>query len=361
MTTATTPGVAFLTVPNLVTCSEVTIEWTYNATLPPTSVYPLVVTNIGVEQSGLHLREYPLVSRQSTAVVNTTLAAVNASTGRFDWPKVNIPQGWYRMNIYATAGIIPSNVFNVTNGLDVSCVVTPLQSSLPPSSSTLPLTPASTDTPSSTNSPSVTTTPVVMAVSHVKRNAIIAGTVTGGIVLFAVAVLCLYRWYHRRKTRIRNPSPATGPRNKGQQPRREHHKSDSSGAILSFDKEHPRHLSMSEEDSDLEKFYLADRRFLQNPPLTAPQRPRSTRIEPMVAAASFDSYDSDQPRPSTSPSPSHNSSPRTRRTSRKPVPVYDPKEFPPESNGAPLSGLPGTTVDRKPTFLLVPDLPKRRG
>jgi hypothetical protein len=47
----------------------------------------------------------------------------------------------------------------------------------------------------------------------------------------------------------------------------------------------------------------------------------------MVIKPSFESYSSVQSRPSTSPSHSRPQTDRTRRASRKPVPVYDPSEF----------------------------------
>jgi hypothetical protein len=358
MTTVTTPALAFLTVPNLVTCSEVTIEWTYNATTPPTYDYPLVVTNIGIDQSGNSRREYPLISRrQSTAVVNATLAAVNASAGRFDWPKVNIPQGWYRMDIYATAGVIPSNTFNVTNGLDVSCIAAALQPSTPPSSSTSHPTPASTDSPSSTNGPPVTTS-LVMASSSVKWKAIVGGVV-GGVAVIMIIIVLAVLWLCRRKTRTRNATPATMPRNKGQQFKGNHNQSDSTGAILPFgskgNKGNSRQLSTSEDDFDSEKSAVADHDTAPKFPLTTPTRP-SRRPASMMVTPSFESYESVQSRPSTSPAHPRQPPNRARRASRKPVPLYDPNEFPtPESNDIPLSGLPETVSDGTRKYYLIPD------
>lgn len=360
MTTVAAPGIAFLTVPNLLTCSEVTIQWTYNATTPPTYDYPLVVTNIGVDQSGLNRKEYPLVSRQSTTLVNMTLAAVNASTGKFDWSKVDIPQGWYRMNIYATAGAIPSNIFNVTNGLDVSCVVTPSQSSTS-SSSTSPTTPASTDFPPSTIGPSVTTTPLIVGNSSVKRGAI-AGGVVGGAVLFLIAAFALWL-FRRRKTRTRNTSRTSVSRTKGN-----HNLSDSTGAILPLggkgNRGNSRQLSTSEEDFTSEKSAVADDHALPNLPPNVATRPHSRSSTPgrrhasMFVTSSFESCDSVRPRPSTSPSHPRHSHHRTRRTSRKPVPAYDPSEFPTaELNDIPSPGSPDSVSGGAKMFYLIPDPP----
>ena len=364
MTTVTTPDIVFLTVPYLVTCSEVTIQWTYNATTPPTSDYPLVVTNIGLDQSGLNRRGYPLASRQRTTVVNTTLAAVNVSTGKFYWPKVNVPQGWYRMNIYAKAGVILSNPFNVTNGLDTSCVVAQPQPSIPASSSISPATPTSPDSLSSTNGLPVATKPSVVGNSSVRKGAIAGGVVGGVIFLLLIAAVVI--WLHpRRKTRARKATPS---RTKGRPFGGDHDPSDSTGAILplgdqGFKGNPPR--SWSEDfTSDKDKYAAVNHDTLPRLPSTAVAKSYSKsstsgrRPTSMIVKPSFESYDSVQSRPSTAPSHSRPPPNRIRRTSRKPVPEYDPNEFStPESNDIPLSGLSETTPGGIKTYHLIPDAP----
>jgi hypothetical protein len=357
-------NISFLTVPNLVTCSEVTIQWTYNGTTPSTPNYPLVVTNIGVSQSGLSRREVPLVARQSTTTVNTTLAVVNASTGRFNWPKVNIPQGWYRMDIYATSGVIPSNTFNVTNGLDVSCVVAPSQPSV--SSSLTSLTPNSTyslfPSTSSTSSTSVTTSTVIVGNSSVKRRAIVGGVVGGVALLTLIAAVALWL-SHRRRKRTRNATPpSTLSRIKGQACKANHNSSDSTGAILPLGRgswQNSRQLSILGDDFASEKFAVADDDTMPRLPSVAATRsyPTSSRRPTSMIQPSFESCES---RPSSPPSNNSRYPPdRTRRASRKPVPVYDPSEFPgSDPNGIPLSDSPesilggGTKV-----YYIIPDAP----
>ena len=363
MSTVTPPEISFFAVPNLVTCSEVIIQWTYNPIAPPTTDYPLVITNIGVDQSGFNRREYPLVSRQSTPVVNTTLATINASTGKFDWPKANIPQGWYRMNIYATAGIIPSNIFKVTNGLDVSCIVTPSQSSIPPNSS---LAPPSTGSPSSTNGPPATTNSLAMNNPSAKRNAIVGGVV-GGVAFFLLVAAFLVWLSRRMKAGTRNTTPST--KTGVQQFRGNHNPSDSTGAILSFDDKgyrgNPRRSSTSEEDYTFKKSTVVDHDTPPKFPLAAttisyskPSTPGRRPTSMVSIEHSFESRESVQPRPSSSPSYSVHPPNRARRASRKPVPVYDLSEFStPESSDIPLSDPPQTISGGARTYYLIPDPP----
>lgn len=351
MTTAPTPDIVFLTVPNLLTCSEVTIQWTFNATTPSTSDhYPLVVTNIGIDQGGLDRREHPLVARQTTAAVNTTLTVIDVSTGKFDWPKVNIPQGWYRMNIYATAEAIPSNIFNVTNGLDVSCVVTPSQSSIPPSSSTSPATPTSTGSPSSINSPSVTTSPLVVGNSSVKTGAI-AGGAAGGVVVLLLIVAIVVRLSRRRRARTRN---------KGQTFRGHRSQLDSKMEIPPFDVEGKQACQFSNPEDYApapEKIAVAEDHTLPTLPLTPGLYSKSSASSNRPTSVIRPSFDSEQVRPRPSTSPPYSQS-RGQRTTRKPVPAYDPDEFPTNgSNSIPLSCPPGTIQGGGGRYLIYPDLP----
>lgn len=369
MTTTTAADITFLTVPNLVTCSEVTIQWTYNGTTPPTSNYSLVVTNIGINQNGLNSREYPLVPRQRTAVVNTTLAAVNVSAAKFDWVKVNIPQGWYRMNIYAPTVVVPSNIFNVTNGLDVSCVATTSQS-LISSSSTSPTHPASSySTPYTTSQTATTSIPtsgVAAGISSARKRAIAGGVVGGTAVLALIAVIALWL-SRRRKARTRNATPPTAClKTKGQPPKGGHSSSDSTGAILQYggNKESSRQLSTSSEDFTSEKSAVPDDDTMPKPPSIAATRSHSTqasskRPTSMAVQPSFESYESAQSRSPTSPSNYRYPPDRSRRASRKPVPTYDPSEFPvSEADDIPLSDPPETMFGGGTNiYYIIPDAP----
>ncbi|KAF9788142.1 hypothetical protein BJ322DRAFT_1047256 [Thelephora terrestris] len=362
MTTAA--NTAFLTVPNLLTCSAVTIEWTYNGTTTPASNYPLVVSNIGVSQSGPSRRGYPLAARQSTAVVNVTLAEINVSTGNFTWPKVNIPQGWYRMDIYAPEGVIPSNTFNVTNGLDFSCVVAPPQSSISPSSSVSTTTSSHSSPLSPATSPTNTSTVLAADNSSVRRRTIAGGVIGGVAILLLIAAVALLL-SRRRKTRTRGTiPPATFARSKGQPSRANHEPSDSTGAILPFDggsKDNSRQLSTSDEDFASEKSAVTDHDTMPKLPSIAVTRSRSTtsqRPASMIVKPSFESYESAQSRPSTSPPHSRYPPDRSRRASRKPVPVYNPSEFPnSETNDMPPSCPPETALGGSKVYYLIPDAP----
>lgn len=358
-----TTNITIFTVPNLLTCSTVTIQWVYNGTTPPTSNYSLVVTNIGVNQGGPSRREHPLVPRQSTTVVNTTLAAVNVTTGEFEWIKVNIPQGWYLMNIYAPAGPVPSNVFNVTNGLDVSCVVGLSQSSISPSSSLVTST-----SPSQAASP--TNTALVTTSTPTVQKGAIAGGAVGGVVVLAL-IAALFLWLsRRRKARARKVTPSVAcPRTKGQPSKGNHTPSDSTGAILRYGgnkQNSPRQLSMSEGDCTSEKSAAAEDTMPKLPSIAAarshskPSSPTSdVRPASMVVKPSFESYDSVQSPSSTSPAHSRYPPDRSRRASRKPVPAYNPNEFPrSEPNDIPLSDSPDTVLGNgTKIYYIIPDAP----
>ncbi|KAF9653726.1 hypothetical protein BDM02DRAFT_3265434 [Thelephora ganbajun] len=386
-TTIPTDEIVFSTVPSLTTCSQVTIGWAYHGTTPPTSNYPLVVTNIGIDQGSLSRREYPSVSRRSATVVNMTLSAINPSLDKFDWLKVNIPQGRYRLDVYTTVEVLSSNLFNVTNGVDVSCLVAPSQSSILSSSAPSVTPPFPTHSTSSTNNPSI---PVVGNLSVSKG--VIAGAIVSGVAVLAlIAVIALWA-LRRRRTIARNATPpGSVPRTKGQASRGLHNPSDSTGTILPFgggNQENSPQFSTSEEDFASEKSTVAfDDNKLNLTPIvatrsyskssTSSRRPVSMTVKP-----SFESRETVQSRPSrqprrsldssmvppnkttlapSPPSPSHPRYPsdRTRRASRKPVPVYDPSEFPSsESNDIPLSARPETDLSGgAKIYYLIPDAP----
>ena len=363
--------IVFAVISNLTTCSGATIEWMYNRPDPPSSNYPLVVTNIGVDQGTPLRREYPLVSRQGTTAVNKTLININAAMQRANWTQVNVPQGWYRLDFYASTKVLSSNVFAVTNGPDVSCLVAPSQT---PSSTPPP--PSST----STGSPSDTSPTSVPVRSSVNTGAI-AGGVVGGVgllALIAALVLCVF---HRRNSRSRNATP-TGSMNrtKGQGSKGFHNPSDSTGAIL------PNSPHMSDADFDPEKSAVAYDHTKPSLTIMAPTRAysesstSSKRPASMTVQPCFESREMAHPRPprvprhsldgslvpphktAIPPSPSSLASPRypsdrARRASRKPVPAYDESEFSSIiSNDIPLAGRSETSIGTK-VYYITPDVP----
>jgi len=373
--------IVFSTVPSLTTCSSATITWSYNATTLVTSFWPLVVTDVNIDQEGLSRRGYSLASRRSTTTVNMTLSTIHPSMGMFQWPNVNVSQGRYRLDVYAPARVMSSNVFNVTNGPDTSCLAGSLQSSTQPSSGTYISTSSSTSNPS-------TTPPITVPGGSVHKG-LIAGTVVSGVaILSLIAAAAL--WVFRRRNAT---SPGSAPKTKGQSSKALHHQIDSTGAILPFvgrNQEFPQ-SSASEDDSHSEKTAVVyDHTKPSSPSIAATKtysrsslssrRPVSMAVKPSfesretiqsnMSRQTHRSLDSSAVRPnntvfpSSSPSPPHPRYPtdRTRRASRKPVPVYDPNEFPgTESNGIPLSGRSEMGVlDRKQTFYLVPDPPLER-
>ena len=377
-TTIQTDEIVFSTVPSLTTCSSTTITWAYVATTPVTSFWPLVVTDVGIDQEGHSRRGYPLLFRRS-AVINVTLAAIHPSMGAFQWPSVSIPQGRYRLDVYASAKVMSSNVFNVTNGSDTSCLAGSFQSSIQPSSGT------SISTPSSTGNPSAIPPTTVPGGSMHKG--LIAGTAVSGVaILFLIAAVAL--WVFRRRNAT---SPGSAPGTKGQLSKALHHQMDSIGATLPFvgrNQENFPQSSASEDDSHSEKTaVIYDQTKPSAPSIAAAKtysrsslssrRPVSMAVKPSfesretiqsnMSRQTHRSLDSSAVRPNntafpySSPSSPHPRYPtdRTRRASRKPVPVYDPNEFPgAESNGIPLSGRSEMgLLDRKQTFYLIPDPP----
>lgn len=269
------------------------------------------------------------------------------------------------MNIYAPAGPIPSNVFNVTNGLDVSCVVGLSQSSTLSSSSLVTSTsPSPSQSVSPTNTVFVTT-----PTTTVQKGAIAGGVVGGGVVLVLIAALFLWlSWRRKARARKVTPLPA-GPRSKRQPPKGNHTPSDSTGAILQYggNRQNSRQLSTSEEDCSSEKSAVADDTMPKLPSIAFPTRSHPQPSSPtsdrrptsMVVKPSFESYDSVQSRPSTSPAHSRYPPDRSRRASRKPVPAYNPTEFPrTEPNDIPPSSSPETNLGNgTKIYYLIPDAP----
>lgn len=363
--------IVFSVISNLTTCSGATIEWTYYRHSPPSSNYPLVVTNIGVDQGSPRRRAYPLVPRQGPAAVNITIASVNATVEKVNWTQVNVPQGWYRLDFYASTKVLSSNAFTVTNGPDLSCLAVP-----PQHPSSTPPPPAGTP---STDSISLTSSTPVTGGSSVNTGAIAGGAVGGVGFLAVIAGLVLWV-FRRRKSRARNATP-TGPvpRTKGQGSKGFHNPSDSRGAIL------PNSPQLSEADSDPEKSAVVYDNTKPSVAVIAPSRSysksstSSKRPASMTVQPSFESRETVQSRPPRvprysldgaavppnktmiPPSPSfphpRQPSDRTRRASRKPVPAYDESEFSSfGSNDIPLSGRSETSLGTK-VYYITPDAP----
>jgi len=375
--------IIFSAVPNLTTCTRTTIVWTYSWPFPPRMIYPLVVTNIGVDQGGLRRRDYPLVPRQGTAVVNMTLANINAGLERVDWTQVNVPQGRYRLDFYALTRVLSSNVFTVTNGPDMSCLVAVSQPpTLPSSTQQLPSSTPPSSTPSSTPSTNASSSIPVAGGSSVNKG-VIAGAVIGGVGVLALIALLVLWVSRRRNSRARNATPpGFAPRTRGQGSRR-FNSSDSTGAIL------PISPQLSESDFDHEKSAVAYHNTSPDLAITVPIRSysksstSSKRPASMTVQPSFESRETVQSRQSRilrrsldggatppdkatfPPSPSSPSRPRhpsdrTRRGSRKAVPAYDESEFSGfGSNDIPLAGRSETKFGRK-VYYITPDVPLDR-
>lgn len=339
--TVLTDEVVFSTVPRLTTCSPAKISWIHQGTIPVPSSYPLVVTNIGVDQGDLSRREYPLVPRQSTAAVNMALLMI------------------------------------------LSCLVASSQCSILLSS-----TPSVTLT--STPSPSITS-PTPVSGNSSANKAMIAGGIVSAVVVLALTATVALWVSRRRKTITQNSTPSGSvPRTKGQTSKGFHNSSDSTGAILRTfsggNQEAFPQMSVSEEDLDSEKFAVAYDDIKPNPPPVAATRPypesstSSRRPVSMTVKPSFEYRETvqsklpRQPRrsldssmvlpaktiiPPSPPSLPQYPSDRTRRSSRKPVPAYDPNEFlSPEANDIPLSGRSETSLGYgKPTYYIIPDVP----
>lgn len=385
--TTTASEIVFSSVPSLTTCTQVTIAWTYAGTVSSTSSYPLVVTNIGVDQwNSSHSRFLSVLSRGTTDV-NATLSLINPSTGQFPWSKVNVPQGRYRLDAYASGGVLSSNVFNVANGTDTSCLTVPSQSSVA-SSSTRSITYTSTPSPSSSQSsasnPSVTSPASVSGGSRVNGGIVAAGVITGLLAL-ALVVLAVLWILRRRKLTARNATPTHSIKrtSKGF-----HDPSDSTGRILPLEAGNQDNSPQSsEEDFSSEKSVIIyDEVKPSLPPIAATRShskssTSSRRPASMVAQPSLEFHETTQsmssrrqphrsldssPLPPGNiipPSPSSPSYPRhptdrVRRTSRKPVPVYDPSEFHgSEADDIPLSARSETSLGGKTAHYIIPDPP----
>ena len=383
MPTIPTDTIVFLNISSLTVCSPAAIGWVY---LGPSSSsdYPLVVTNIGVNQGGASRREYPLVPRQASTAVNMTLSDIDPSLGMFNWPKVNVTQGQYRLDIYTPAGVMSSNTFAV-NGTDVSCLAASSRSSIPPSSTPSP-SHSTSSTSSSANNSSVTSPTSVVGGSSVNKGAI-AGGVVGGVVVFALVALALWT-FRCRKARARNATPASSmPKTKGQGRKGLRNTSDSMGALLPLGGGNQESSpQLSEENFYSEKPVVASDDAESNFPTPIPparsysksstssRRPASMTVRPSYGSRETlqsqpprpicRSLDSDAVPPSDTvipPSSSLSQYPpsRTRRSLRKPVPVYDPSEFPASgSNDIPLVGRSEASLGGgAKMYYIIPDPP----
>ncbi|KAK7042974.1 hypothetical protein VNI00_008711 [Paramarasmius palmivorus] len=207
----------FGVIDTLTTCQPAQIRWTFAGPVAPID---FTITNIGVTQDpppsssatgaspsntftnddppipgggvgGARTRAARAEPSDAGFTVSTIASSVNPKSSAFSWPKVNVPQGWYRcIATFTDPNRSPSfstgsSPFFVQNGTDVSCII-----SSPGSSSTS----APTGSPTTSGDGSENTSaPVGAAQSHVNTGAI-AGGVVGGVALLAVVAavfLCM--------------------------------------------------------------------------------------------------------------------------------------------------------------------------
>ncbi|KAG1741540.1 uncharacterized protein EDB91DRAFT_333709 [Suillus paluster] len=102
---------------NMTTCTPGIITWTYTG---PSADLLLSITNINVfDPYTQHLSR-----RQNSAGqnVSVTLANISATLHSWTWPKVNQSQGWYNLQCSVAGFNVPSTSFFISNGSDTSCL-----------------------------------------------------------------------------------------------------------------------------------------------------------------------------------------------------------------------------------------------
>ncbi|KAK0449624.1 uncharacterized protein EV420DRAFT_1565096 [Desarmillaria tabescens] len=229
-----TPFLVFVGISSLTTCTSGSVRWVYSGPDTPLS---LMITNINVTQTGsssvtassssttalsstasrspitdLTARAIPTyltvsagddTNTSDDGFVKIITTSADPSNDLFTWDKVDVPQGWYKiwasMEAYPDFSQATSSDYFVTNGSDISCLLSSGGSS---SSSTF-----MSSTMSSTSSPSATA--IVGAVSSVNKGAI-AGGVVGGVALLSAVLAALVYFLcasqRRRRTATLDPS-----------------------------------------------------------------------------------------------------------------------------------------------------------
>lgn len=100
----------------MTTCTSSSITWSYGG---GNTNLTLAVTNLDVSQDLVQLDR-----RQNTAgvLVFQTLANVSAQAGSWAWPSVNLAQGRYQMQGEVGTLTVSSMPFYIFNGSDISCL-----------------------------------------------------------------------------------------------------------------------------------------------------------------------------------------------------------------------------------------------
>ncbi|KAK0496509.1 hypothetical protein EDD18DRAFT_208232 [Armillaria luteobubalina] len=209
---SSSPFLVFVNTSGLTTCTAGSVRWVYSGPQTPLS---LTITNINVTQSGsssvttsasstasrspitdLTARAVPTYLTVPTGddnsntsggvIVKIITTSADPTDDSFTWDKVNVPQGYYTiwasMEAYPDFNQTTSSALFVSNGSDVSCLLSSGGSSS--SSSSI----ATSSMTSSTTTPSPTA--IVGAVSSVNKGAI-AGGVVGGVALLAAVLAAL--------------------------------------------------------------------------------------------------------------------------------------------------------------------------
>ncbi|KAK0192071.1 hypothetical protein F5146DRAFT_1038229 [Armillaria mellea] len=203
---SSTPFLVFVGSYSFTTCTAGSLRWVYSG---PQSPLSLTITNINVTQIGsssvtpsssstasrspitdLAARAVPTSNSSGGVIVKFITTGADPMNDSFTWDKVNVPQGWYTiwatMEAYPDFSQTPSSAYFVSNGSDVSCLL----SSGGSSSSSSPSSTVMSSRTSSTTSPSPTA--IVGAVSSVNKGAIAGGVVGGVALLSAVLAALLY-------------------------------------------------------------------------------------------------------------------------------------------------------------------------
>lgn len=174
------------------TCQAVDLYWFYAGSQGTINLY---ATNVGVPQPNPSISSPTVISAPPSATRNITVTLginINTSTSVFRWSPVNVPQGWYILNVSLPAQSLntESDPFYVHTGNDTSCISSFLTSA------------SSLNTPAP--KPTSSILPTASTVATVSQStALSIGTVIGatfGLAIVIGAILMTYIWCKRGRS-----------------------------------------------------------------------------------------------------------------------------------------------------------------
>lgn len=193
--------IQFNLVNNMTTCQSVMFSWTSFSDTPVTLT--IAVTNDRSTQNNVVVRQ-----AQTTLVTQVISSNTSSTTGSIRWPTVDVPVGKYAVLAFQTenqnAGMVESNLFNVTSGNNTACLNAATSStSLPVASTTNSATPSNASDSTEGSSSSGGTS------KSLSTGALIGVVV--GVVLGVLSLIIVFTLMHRKVFRVRRPRRPGAP------------------------------------------------------------------------------------------------------------------------------------------------------